>query len=139
MSGAVSRRRLGGQHHRYIHLSGEMSQPFSVPRVGKSGEMKCVLVGRSSDDGIHFAIECQPGGRLDSMACDSAGSDDPVPVAVALSASQSPAADPDATLRRYGSDLVLRADDGDLCVNHLGQGASRDLGSDATRITKSNR
>jgi hypothetical protein len=101
--------------------------------------MKGVLVGGSGDDRIDFAAEGQPGHGLDGMAGYAAGANDPVSVAIAFAAAEPPAADRNAALRRHGTDLVLRPNDGDLGIERLRQSTSRDLGSYATRITERHR
>jgi hypothetical protein len=136
MPASVSGRWFGGKHHGHIHLPGQLRQPFSVTWVGESREMKGVLVGGSGDDRIDFAAEGQPGRGLDGVAGYAACADDPISVASAVAATEAPATDRNAALRRHSADLVLRPNDSDLGIERLRQGTSRNLGSYATRITE---
>jgi hypothetical protein len=107
--------------------------------VGKSGEMKSVLVGWRGDDAIDFAAECQLDRGLYGVARDAPGANGTLPVLGGVAAAQAPGTDRDSPLRRHRFDLVFRADDGDLGFKRLSQGTSRDLGPDTARVPESYR
>jgi hypothetical protein len=125
---------FGGQHHRHIDIAGEVGQPFGVTGIGEAGEMEGMLVGGGGDDGVHFAAESELHGRFDRVAGDAARADLALAVRAGVAAAVSPGSDRYLTLRRNAGDLVLRANQGDLSFERLGQGAGRDLGPDPTRI-----
>jgi hypothetical protein len=70
-----------------------MGQPFGVPGIGESCEMKCVLVRGRGDDRVYFAIEGQLGCSLDSVAGDATRLDDPLTVGGFFAASEAPLSD----------------------------------------------
>ena len=131
---------VGREHHGHVHVAGQVRQPFGVTGIGKAGEMERVLVGRSGDDRIHLAGERQARGRFDAVAGDASGPKRPRMVGP-VTAAGIPGAYRHPPRRglepgRHFGNLVLRADQGDLGVERLGQRASHDLGSDAARIAE---
>jgi hypothetical protein len=98
--------------------------------------MKGVLVGWSGDDGVDFAAEGEPGCGLDRVTGYAAGTDDSISVAVGVATAESPGANRDATLGRYGLDLVFRAYQRDLRLERLRQSTSRDLRPDTTGVAE---
>jgi hypothetical protein len=56
---------LSREHHRYVDVAGQMGQPFGMSGVGKSGEVKRVLVSGRGDDGVDLALEGQSDRSLD--------------------------------------------------------------------------
>src|SRR5687768_12405315 len=96
--------------------------------------MEGMLMGRRGDDGIDFAAQGELYRRLDGVAGDSAGTEDPMAVRVRVPAAQTPCAHRDSSLRRGRRDLVLRADHCNLRVDGLGQSASGDLRTDPAGV-----
>ena len=125
-----------GQHHGHIHVTGEVSQPFSVTRIRKACEAERVLVGGGRNDGVDFAAESEFYRRLDGVTGNAAGPDQPVAVWIRITAAQPPRPDGDSSLSRYLRYLVFRANERDLDVERLGQRAGRDLGTDPARISQ---
>jgi hypothetical protein len=104
--------------------------------VGKSCEMKCVLVGRGGHDGIDFTALRQLDCGFDRVSGDAAGPDGPVSVGGRLAAAQTPGADRDLVLRLRRRDLVFCSDDRDLGIERLSQRACRDLRTDAAGVSE---
>jgi hypothetical protein len=132
----IGRCGLGSEHHRDVDIAGKVSQPFGMAWVGKTCEVKCVLVGRGCNDTVDLAAEGEPYRRLDRVARDPAGADDAITILVRIATAEPPASNRDSTLRRYPRDLVLRAHDGNLGPERFSQSASRNLGPDAPGISQ---
>ena len=75
-------RRLGGQHHGHVDITGQMSQPLGVSGIGESGEMQRVLVRGSSHHRVYLALERQAHRLLHRMAGNAPGADGAASVAV---------------------------------------------------------
>jgi hypothetical protein len=129
-------RRLRREHHGHVDAAGELGQPFSVTWVGKTCEVKGMLVSRGGHDGVHFAVQSQLRGGFDGVSRDAAGPDDPVAIGSGVAAAQTPGADRDLSLRVDRSDLVFRSNDGDLGCQRLSQCTSRDLRTDAAWVAE---
>ena len=83
---------VGGQHHRHVHVAGEMGKPFCVSWIRKAREMERVLVGGTCHDGIDFAVECELDRVLDGVAGDAARADDTMPIVSPFAAAELPTA-----------------------------------------------
>jgi hypothetical protein len=59
MAAGLPGRGLGGQHHGYVNIAREVGQPLGMTWIGKACEMKRVLVGWGSDNGVDFAVKRQ--------------------------------------------------------------------------------
>ena len=130
---------LRRQHHRDVHVPGEVRQPLGVPGVRKARQVERMLVRRRGDDGVDFPLERQLHRRLDRVPGQPAGANGACPILGTLAASQAPGADGHPPVGGHRRNLVFRAHHGNLCVQRLGQGARRDLGADPTRIPERDR
>ena len=127
---------LRGEHHRDVHVAGEVREPFGVSGIGKAGEMEGVLLRRRGDDRVHLARERELDRGLDRVAGEPARPD-----RAARSSGRSPLPCPQvptgtAARGRDRRDLVLRADQRHLGVERLLQRAGGDLRPDAARIAE---
>jgi hypothetical protein len=130
---------LGGQHHGDVYIAGQVGQPLGVSGVGKTGEVKGVLVSGGRDDGVYFSAERESDGGLDSVAGDAARADDTVTIPVGISASQCPHTHGYSALRWNVGYLVFGTDEGDVGIEGLDQRTAGNLGADAAGITQRHR
>jgi hypothetical protein len=130
---------LRGEHHGHVDIAREVCEPLGVTGVGKTCEVKGVLVSGSCDDGVYFSAERESDRGLDGVAGDTAGADDPVTILVGVSTPQTPHTNRYSTLGGYAGNLVLGTDDGDVRIERLGQRTTRDLGTDAAGVTQRHR
>jgi hypothetical protein len=107
-----------------------------VPRVGKAGEVKGVLVSGSCDDGVYFTAQGEPDGRFDGMAGDTACTNDAIAVSGGVSTAHAPDTNRYPTLRRNVGDLIFRTHQGDVGFQGFDQRARGNLGADAAGITQ---
>jgi hypothetical protein len=139
MPGRIIGTRLSSEHHGYIHPSGQLGQPLGMARKRKAGEMEGVLMRGGGNDRVDLATERETSGSLDGVTRYSAGSDDPVAITISVSAAQPPAAHGDAVLGGNALDLIFSPDQGDICVNGPSECSSRDLRTDAARVSQRHR
>jgi hypothetical protein len=81
--------------------------------------MESVLVGRGCDDGVHFAVQCQLGHRLDRVARDATRADNSIAIPVGVAAAHAPRAHRDPPMGRHRRDLVFRTNDRELGLERL--------------------
>src|SRR4029079_14796226 len=108
------------QHHRRVYIAGEMGQPFSVARVGASGEMQRALVCRPRDDRVYVAVERQANGPLHCMPSELSRARSAVPlrrrtITGTFTAPGTPGADRKSAGGWNPRYLVLRTEDRDFC------------------------
>jgi hypothetical protein len=124
------------EHHRDVHPTGELRQPFGVTGKGKAGEMQRVLLSRGGDDRVHFPGERELDGGLDRVSRQASRPDGAGPIVRLLAAPLPPHADRDPVRGRHRRDLILRADQGYVGLERLLQRAGGDLRSDAAGISE---
>jgi hypothetical protein len=127
---------LRGEHHGHVDIACEVCEPLGVTGVGKTREVKSVLVSGGCDDRVYFSAERESDRGLDGVAGDAAGPDDAVTILVGVSTAQTPHTNRYSTLGGYAGNLVLGTDDGDVGIERLGQRTTRDLGTDAAGVTQ---
>ena len=130
---------LGREHHCYIYVAGEMGQPLGMAGIGKACQVQGVLMRGSSDNGLHLTAERHSGGGLDRVSCNPARPPGASVIRIHLARAESPGSHTDVAGGGKCSDLILGADQDNICGKRLGQGAGRDLGTDSPRIAQRNR
>jgi hypothetical protein len=100
--------------------------------------MKRVLVGRSCDDGIDFAVERQPCRRLDGVTGDPPRTDDTIAVEVRVATAEAPRSHRDFTARGDRGNLVFRPNKDYFGFEWLKQRAGSDLRADPAWIAQGN-
>jgi len=101
--------------------------------------MEGVLMGGSSDNGIHLTANRHSGGGLDRVSCNPARPPGAGDIRIHLSGAKSPGSHTDVSGGGKFGDLILSADQDNIRGERLGQGAGRDLGTDPARIAQGNR
>ncbi len=64
--------RAGGQHHRDVHVAGEMGQELGETGIAESGEVQGVLMHRAGDDAVHLARQGESNRLFHRLAGDPA-------------------------------------------------------------------
>ena len=103
-----------GEHHRHVHVAGQLRQPLGVPGIGEARQVEGVLVRGRGDDRVHLALQRQLDRRLDGVPGEPPRPDHSRPVLGPLAAPQPPGSHADPPGRGNRRDLVLRPDDRDL-------------------------
>jgi hypothetical protein len=130
---------LRRKHHRHVDIADEVCQPLGVTGVGKTCEVKGVLVSGGCDDGVDFSAERESDGEFDGVAGDAACADDAFTILAGVSTAEAPDTYRYSTLSWYIGDLVFGTHDRDVGIERLGQRATRDLGTDAAGVTQRHR
>jgi len=130
---------FGRQHHCYVYVAGEMGQPLGVAGIGEACQVKGVLMGGSSDNGVHLTAERHSSGRLDGVSGNPAGPPGASVIRIGLAGAESPNSHTDVAGGGKCGDLIFRADQDNICGKRLGQSACGDLGTDPARIAQRNR
>src|ERR687895_1046121 len=104
------------QHHGHVDVAGEMGQPFGMTWIGKSCEMKGVLLSRCRNDSVHPAIERQFDGGFHCVSGNPPGANGSTSIRRAVAGAEAPTAHGDRVGRLERCDLVLRPNDGHLCT-----------------------
>lgn len=112
---------LRGEHHRHVDVTGQVSQPFGVARIGKPGEMQCVFVGGRGDNSVHLAIKRELNGRLYRVAGNAAGAYGSIAIGWDVSGTQTPGAYGDSAGGGQRTDLILGSNQNDLRLEGSGQ------------------
>jgi len=130
---------FGSQHHCYVDVAGEMGQPLGVAGIGEACQVQGVLMGGSSDNGVHLTAERHSSGGLDRVSGNPARPPGASVIRTQPAGAESPGAHTNVAGGGKCGDLILRADQDNICGKRLGQSACSDLGTDPAGIAQRNR
>ena len=79
-----------GEHHRHVHVAGQLRQPLGVSGIGKARQVQGVLVRRRGDDRVHLAVQRQLDRGLHGVTGEPPRPDHSGPILGPLAAAQPP-------------------------------------------------